>query len=216
MADLMKNLADWIQQIVLTVGYPGIAFVMALENILTPIPSEFVLPFAGFLIARGQLDFVLTIVFATLGVVGGGLFWYILAYKGGIAVAHAATDRWGKWIGINRDQIDKAVNWFGRRGDLIILLGRLVPIFRTLVSIPAGAAKMPMPRYLALTLAGSVLWNVVLTLAGYWLGEQWENVLDIVRRYESLVTIALAAAVGGYVLFRIVRLIQARRAVDSR
>ncbi len=211
MAELMRNLADWIQQIVLTVGYPGIAFVMALENIFTPIPSELVLPFAGFLIAKAQLDFVWTIVAATIGVVLGGLFWYGLAYIGGMPVAHAVVDRWGKWIGINREQIDKAAGWFGRRGDWIVLAGRLVPIVRTLVSIPAGASKMKMPRYLALTITGSVVWNIVLTLAGYWLGEQWENVLEIVRRYESLVTIGLIALAGVYVLSRIYRLIQARR-----
>ncbi len=212
MSELMRNLADWIQQIVLTVGYPGIAFVMALENIFTPIPSEFVLPFAGFLIQQSKLDFVWTIVFATVGVVVGGLFWYGLAYKGGLPVAHAVVDRWGRWIGINREQIDRAADWFGRRGDLIVFAGRLVPIFRTLVSIPAGASKMNMPRYLALTIAGSVLWNIVLTLGGYWLGEQWENLLDLVRRYESLVMLALAALVGGYVLFRVYRIIQTRRA----
>lgn len=211
MSELMRNLADWIQQIVLTLGYPGIAFVMVLENIFTPIPSEFVLPFAGFLIAKAQLDFVWTIVAATIGVVLGGLFWYGLAYTGGMPVAHAIVDRWGRWIGIDREQIDKAAEWFGRRGDWIVLAGRLVPIFRTLVSIPAGASKMKMPRYLTLTVTGSVLWNVVLTLAGYWLGEQWENVLEIVRRYESLVTIGLVALVGLYVLSRIYRLIQARR-----
>ena len=212
MSELMRNLADWIQQIVLTVGYPGIALVMALENIFTPIPSEFVLPFAGFLIQQSKLDLVWTIVFATLGVVVGGLFWYGLAYKGGLPVAHAVADRWGRWIGINREQVDRAADWFGRRGDLIVFIGRLVPIFRTLVSIPAGASKMKMPRYLALTIAGSVLWNLVLTLGGYWLGEQWENLLDLVRRYESIVAIALVALVGGYLLFRVYRIIQARRA----
>jgi len=213
MSDLMRGLADAIQQLVLTAGYPGIAFVMALENIFTPIPSEFVLPFAGFLIAKGQLDFTLTIVSSTMGVLIGGLFWYFLAYKGGISVAHAVVDRWGKWIGINREQIDKAVDWFGRRGDLIVFLGRLVPIFRTLVSIPAGAAKMPMPRYLALTIAGSAVWNIVLTVGGMALGENWERVLAFVRPYESIVTIVVIAIAGGYVLFRIYRIVQARRAI---
>jgi membrane protein DedA with SNARE-associated domain len=211
MTELMAQLAAWIQQVIEAAGYLGIAFVMALENIFTPIPSEFVLPFAGFSIVQGKLDFVLTIVSATIGVVIGGLFWYVLAYKGGMPVAHAVVDRWGKWIGIDRAQLDKAVEWFGRRGDLIVFLGRLVPIFRTLVSIPAGAAKMPMPRYLALTIAGSVLWNVVLTIGGMVLGENWENVLNFVRPYESLVTITLGVAVAGYVLIRIVRIVQARR-----
>jgi membrane protein DedA with SNARE-associated domain len=183
-----------------------------LENIFTPIPSEFVLPFAGFLIAKGQLDFVVTIVSATIGVVIGGLFWYYLAYKGGLPVAYAVTDRWGKWIGIDRAQIDKSVEWFARRGSLIVFLGRLVPIFRTLVSIPAGAARMPMPRYLALTIAGSLLWNIVLTVAGIALGENWENVLNFVRPYESIVTLLVVLAVAGYVLFRIYRIVQARRA----
>lgn len=215
MTELMAKLADLIQQIVLAAGYPGIALVMALENIFTPIPSEFVLPFAGFLIAGGQLDFVITIVSATIGVVIGGLFWYYLSYKGGLPVAYAVADRWGRWIGIDRAQINKAVEWFAHRGDWIIFLGRLVPIFRTLVSIPAGAARMPMPRYLALTIAGSMLWNVVLTVAGMLLGENWENVLNFVRPYESIVTLLIVAAVAGYVLFRIYRIVQARRPVGS-
>jgi membrane protein DedA with SNARE-associated domain len=208
----MDSITTWIQGVIASAGYLGIAFVMALENIITPIPSEFVLPFAGFLIARGELNFVVTVVTATIGVVVGGLFWYVLGYKGGLPVAYAITDRWGRIIGIDRAQIDRANEWFKRRGDMIILLGRLIPIFRTLVSIPAGASKMPLPRYLILTIIGSGIWNIVLTGAGVLLGERWEDVLDITDRYETVIYVVVGGALAAFILYRVYRLVQARRA----
>lgn len=212
MSELMESITDWIQQVILTTGYPGITFVMALENIVTPIPSEFVLPFAGFLIQKGQLDFIWTIVFATFGVVVGGMFWYVLGRVGGLPVAYAAVDRFGRVIGISREQIDRAVSWFAHRGDAIILFGRLIPIFRTLVSIPAGASKMSLPRYLTLTIIGSGVWNIVLTVSGYLLGERWEDILKLVDQYEDVIIIVVVVIVVAFVLYRVYKLIQARRA----
>ena len=158
-------------------GAVGAGLLVAAENIFPPIPSELILPLAGFTAARGSLNLGAVIVCATLGSVLGALVLYAI----GAALGRDRTRRFMAALPlVNPADVDRTENFFDRRGSFTVFFGRMIPIFRSLISIPAGVTRMPLPRFVALTAAGSFLWNCALILAGYYLGENWHIVEDYV------------------------------------
>jgi membrane protein DedA with SNARE-associated domain len=172
-------------------GYPALGVLVFLENLFPPIPSEVILPLAGFYVSSGELTFIGAVLAATAGSVAGALVIYGLARFGG----RALLLRHGRWLRIRESDLDRADDWFDRHGAIVVLVGRLVPGARSLVSIPAGLSEMPLGRFVALTALGSTLWNAALVGAGWGLGRSYEKVGGIVGPVGTGVTVAIIAAV---------------------
>ncbi|HWT30004.1 MAG TPA: DedA family protein [Propylenella sp.] len=169
-------MASWIEGIVQSTGVFGIAFLMLLENLFPPIPSELIMPLAGYIAAQGQANIVLIIVAGTIGSLAGGFFWYAIGRWVGEERLKRIADRYGRWVTLSRQDIDKADDWFDEHGHKAVLLGRLVPTVRTLISIPAGLSEMPVRRFLLYSAIGTAAWTTILALLGYGLGSQYERV----------------------------------------
>jgi len=193
-------MTDWIIQTISDLGYLGIFLVMLAESIFPPIPSELIIPFAGFAAANGQLDLFGVLAAATIGAVVGMLPWYFAGRLFGLERVRWLADRYGRLLTMNAGEIDVAVGVFRRFGPAIVLFGRLMPVVRTLISIPAGLARMPLPVFLLASTAGALIWNTILTLAGYILHEHYELVEVVL---DPLSYIVLAGVVLLY-LFRVV------------
>ena len=173
---------------VTSAGYTGVVAAMAAENVVPPIPSEIVLPLAGYETSRGDLMFVWVVLAATAGSVIGALALYALGRYGG----RPFIERWGGVLGVTARDLRRAEGWFDRWGDWVVLGARVVPLARSVVSVPAGMMRMSLLRFCALTTVGSLLWNVALVGAGHQLGRHWEDVSHFVGPLSSVV---LAAAV---------------------
>ncbi len=180
-------------------GYLGIFGLMLLESSSLPVPSEVILPFSGFLVFKGQLNFIVTVAVATVAAIMGSLIDYYIGLKG----IEVLTKR--KVLGralLSMDQLTFAGNWFNKYGSLTIFLARLIPGIRTLISFPAGATKMPLAKFLVLTTAGCILWNSLLIYVGFYLGSKWAEVAGISHYILLAVVASLALLFGGYMLIR--------------
>lgn len=203
MSQLMDQVAGWIEQIILALGYPGITLVMLIENLFPPIPSELVMPFAGFLVADGKLDFAGIVVAGTLGSVLGALALYYIGLWGGEAVLRPFIRRFGRWFMTSEDDLDRAIGTFERYGEVMVFVGRLIPIIRSLISLPAGMQRMALPKFLLFTTIGSALWTTLLSYAGLVLGQNWEQVLGIIESYQRVVAVILVIAVLGFFAWKL-------------
>ncbi|HRO15761.1 MAG TPA: DedA family protein, partial [Paracoccus sp. (in: a-proteobacteria)] len=190
----------WVLSVIEGWGYPGIFALMLLENVFPPIPSEVIMPLAGYLVASGKLSFWPTVLIGTLGSAVGTTMWYYL----GLWIGAARLKRWaarhGRLMTLSPSDIDAAQGWFDRHGGAAVLLGRLIPTVRTLISVPAGMARMPLWRFLAFTVAGSLLWTLVLTGAGMLLESQYARVGDVIDPLSKLVIVAVV----GIYLYRVI------------
>jgi membrane protein DedA with SNARE-associated domain len=194
------GVASWIETIIETTGVFGIAFLMLLENLFPPIPSELIMPLAGYSAAQGQANIVLVIVAGALGSLAGASVWYGV----GRLVDHERfkrlADRHGRWLTMTREEVEKADEWFDKHGHYAVLFGRLVPTVRTLISIPAGLSEMPWRRFLIYSSIGTAAWTTLLALLGYALGSQYERV----NAWMDPVSYAIVAAIAAVYLWRVV------------
>ena len=189
-------MASWITQIITDLGYVGIAMLMLLEAVFPPIPPELIVPFAGFAAGQGQLNIFGVILAATAGSLIGMLPWYFVGRLFGLERVKWLADRIGRWFAFNADEIDYAARIFDRWGKPIVLVGRLFPILRTLISVPAGLAKMNFPTFALFSAIGMLIWNSVLVGAGYLLHEHYHLVESWL---DPLTWVVLIAVVGLYV-----------------
>ena len=188
----------WIFQVITTLGYLGLALLLVAENLFPPIPSEVVLPLAGFVVGRGDLGFWQALLASTAGSVAGALILYALGRYGG----RGLVLRYGPWLRVSAKELQRAEGWFRRYGDWVVLGARVVPLARSIVSIPAGTMKMPLPRFIVLTTVGSGVWNAILIGAGVALGANWTRVSDWIGSYSDVVLILLAGAAAVYLVLR--------------
>jgi len=189
-------MATWITQIITDLGYVGIALLMLLEAVFPPIPSELIVPFAGFAAGQGTLNVFGVILAATVGSLVGMLPWYFIGRLFGLERVKWLADRIGRWFAFNADEIDYAARVFQRWGKPIVLVGRLFPILRTLISVPAGLAKMNFPTFALFSAIGMLIWNSVLVGAGYLLHEHYHLVESWL---DPLTWLVLIAVVGLYI-----------------
>lgn len=202
---MLDGLVDWVTSVVETLGYGGVAFLVALENLFPPIPSEVVLPLAGFVAGRGEASFVGMVIAATIGSMVGAFVLYGISAAVGPVRLHALVVRHGRWFGLDEADLDRTESWFDRRANLAVLLCRCVPLMRSLISIPAGFRRMSILPFSLYTLLGSLVWNLLLVGAGYLLGEQWRQVEEPLELFQNAVLAAIGIAVAWFVWRRIVR-----------
>lgn len=181
-------------------GYLGVFALMALENIFPPIPSEMIMPFAGFVVARGDLNLIGVLIAGTAGSVAGALPWYYAARVYGCARLKRLAGRHGRWLTIAPDEIDAALATFNKHGRSTVLFGRLIPAVRTLISVPAGLAKMPLGQFLLYSSIGSLIWAGLLTAAGFLL----ENNYEKVATYVDPVSKVILGAMLAWYLYRVI------------
>lgn len=197
LASLTDSIADWVRDVVTTSGYEGLAALILIENLFPPIPSELILPLAGFYVERGDLEFVWAVVAATIGALAGALIIYALARFGG----RPLLLRYGRILRLREADLDRADHWFDTHGAWIVFGGRLVPGARSLVSIPAGLSEMPLGRFILLTTLGSAIWNTALVGAGWALGRNYERVTNVIGPISTLVVLLLTAGVIGFLVW---------------
>ena len=201
---------DLVTQIYDAVGYLGVALWVAIESVVIPIPSELVLPFAGFLVGTGDAiepltgqpwSYWLVVIAGTLGATVGALIAYAIGLYGGRPI----VDRWGRYVGITHADLDRAESFFARYGEAASFFGRLVPVVRSLVSFAAGLSRMPLPKFILFTFLGSLPFTAVLVFAGLQLGANWESVGPVLKRFEYAIIAVLAVIVIAWVWFRIIK-----------
>jgi membrane protein DedA with SNARE-associated domain len=191
--------SSWILDFINSGGYVAVALLMLLENIFPPIPSEVVMPVAGIAASHGDMNVALVIVFGTIGAVAGQLLWYWLGLRVGEEGLKRLANRHGRWLTVSPKDIDKADDWFDKHGGKAVLIGRLVPGVRTLISLPAGLSEMSQRRFLIYSTAGSGLWTAVLALAGYAMGEQSEQITHWIGPVSTVIFSGIVA----YYLYRV-------------
>ena len=166
---------DWAAEVIDKIGFAGVAALVALENVFPPIPSELILLLTGFNVSEGRFDFVSGVIAATIGSVVGAYFLYAIGRLVDEERLEKLLAGVGKYLGLKKSDVHKGFQWFERHGTAVVLFGRIIPVVRSVVSIPAGAEKMPIPRFTLLTAAGSLVWNIVWVAIGWGLGDKWEE-----------------------------------------
>jgi len=182
---------DFITKFLETSGYLGVFALMALENVFPPIPSELIMPFAGFVAARGDLHVAGVLLAGTAGSIAGALPWYYAARIYGKERLEKFADKHARWMTVTHGEIDHALEAFERHGRKVVLFGRLIPAIRTLISVPAGLACMPLGQFLLFSTVGSLIWTGILTGAGYLLESQYERVAEYVDPVSKAILIGL-------------------------
>jgi membrane protein DedA with SNARE-associated domain len=201
MMNVLAAPGDWARNAVSDGGYAALAGLILAENLFPPIPSELILPVAGFYVGEGTLSFVFAVLAATIGSVVGALILYAIARYGG----RAAVLKLGRFARVREDDLDKADAWFDKRGAWFVFFGRLVPGVRSIISIPAGLSEMPVWRFTLLTAAGSALWNCALIGAGWALGSNYERVADYVGPVATVVVVICGLIVLGLIAWALKR-----------
>lgn len=194
-------MADWVIDTIGQFGYIGIFLLMVAENLFPPMPSELIMPFAGFLAARGELHPALVVLAGALGSLAGAVPWYVAGRKVGAERLKRLAERHGRWIALTPDEIDRGKRLFEKRGPMVLVFGRLVPALRTVVALPAGLARMHWLPFALWTLLGSVLWTGLLTLAGYLLESQYERI----EKWVNPVSTGIFAIIATWYVVRVVR-----------
>jgi len=205
----LKGLAGWVLDVIQAMGAVGVAALVALENLFPPLPSEVILPLAGFLAGQGKLSLAAVIVAATVGSVVGAL----VLYWAGAALGRERLRRIAERTPLmDADDVDRAQGWFDRHGRTAVLAGRLVPGVRSLISIPAGVSRMPLLPFLAYTTLGSAAYNAVLVLLGHQLGSRWTSV----EKYSDPINYGVYALIALGILVAVLRRAKHRRTDQQR
>lgn len=193
----MEWLEHFITDTIGAYGYLAIFVLMTLESALIPIPSEVTMVFGGFLVSRGELDFVLVgVLGAVANLVGSWIAYYV-----GVVGGRPLVERWGRYVFLRAHELDRAEAWWSRRGDAAVFISRLLPVIRTFISLPAGIARMPLGKFSVYTLLGSLPWSFALTWAGVLLGNNWELFL----RHSRPVVIAVGVLTAGLIAWWLLR-----------
>lgn len=180
---ILATISAWIIGVISALGYGGVILLMAIESANIPLPSEIIMPFAGFLVAQGVLNLYLAAVAGAIGCVLGSAFSYYLGAWGG----RPLIERFGKYIFVSRRDLDMAENWFNKYGELTVFFGRLIPIIRTFISFPAGISKMNFSRFIIYSFLGSLPWSLALAFIGLKLGQNWENLRNYFRGFDVII-----------------------------
>jgi membrane protein DedA with SNARE-associated domain len=202
MSNPISAVVEWVTGLMTTLGAPGAGVAIALENLFPPLPSELFLPLAGFTASRGGMSLVAAMVWTTAGSVVGALALYYLGVLLGRDRIRAIAE---KLPLVKVSDVDRTEAWFAEHGGKAVFFGRMIPVFRSLISIPAGIERMPLGRFTALTALGSLIWNTALIMAGYLLGEQWHLVEEYAGLASTAVLVLVGVAVAWFVVSRMAK-----------
>lgn len=191
---MLQNIIDWVISIMEAIGSPGVGLAVFLENVFPPIPSEVILPLAGFTASQGSMNIFAAFIWATIGSLAGAYFLYYLGAAIGADRLRRIADK--MWL-VKVEDVDGALAWFDKYGKVSILIGRLIPGIRSLISIPAGIDRMNLVTFGLYTLLGSAIWNALLIYCGWVLGENWHVVEGFVDQYSKIVYALVALALVG-------------------
>jgi membrane protein DedA with SNARE-associated domain len=196
---------EWITNTMNSLGYLGIGLLMFLENLFPPIPSELIMPLAGYTATfpNTQIQVIPAIAAGVIGTILGAIPWYYAGLLLGQQRLQLLASRYGKWIGISGDDIEKSTNWFQKHGSKAVLFGRLVPGIRTLISIPAGISKMPVVPFFIYSTVGTIAWVTLLTYAGYFLGKNYKLVEDYIDVITKVVVFGVLLAIASFIGYRL-------------
>lgn len=200
-------MTDWVVEVINSLGYLGLAALMLVECVFPPIPSEAILPFAGFSVAQGDMNYVAAVAAATAGSVVGNLILYLAGRWGGVPL----VDRYGARVGATPERMETFTRWMNRWGVAVLLVARAIPLARTAISVPAGVARYPVGLFVVLTLIGSLIWNGVLIGIGWALNDAWREV-EATMGPASYVVVGLMIVAGAVAVLVVRRRSRARAA----
>jgi membrane protein DedA with SNARE-associated domain len=209
--DLATRFLSLAEQLMLSLGYPGLVLLIVVEQLIPPIPSTLILPLAGVLASQGVWSLTGVIIAGTVGSLVSALIFYALGHWLDQAILGRLLDRYGRWLGLDAARFEQLMRQFDRHGPLLVFTGRFVGTVRSLISIPAGMRRMHLALFLPLTALGSGLWNSMLATAGMLLGERWDELGALIARYDRLSLAMIFLAIVGIVLWQVGR----RRAKHS-
>ena len=189
-------MADWVIRLIEQSGYLGIGFLMFLETIFPPIPSEVIMSVAGVAAGQGKLHYGLVVASGTAGAMLGNIIWYLAARALGIARLEPIVRRWGRWLAVTWPEMQRAEHWFRKNGTFFVFLGRLLPTVRSLVSVPAGLLKMRFRTFVLASTLGTAAWTALLAGAGYKLGENYQDIDKVIGPASNAILVVL---VIGYI-----------------
>ncbi len=194
-SDILSWLASLIINIISTSGYFGIVVLSALESACVPIPSEVIVPFSGYLAGIGKFSFLAVVLWATFGNLFGSLIAYAVGYFGG----RPFIRRWGKYVFLREEELERADVWFKKYGSPAIFFSRMLPIVRTFISLPAGIGRMNLTKFVAYTFLGALPWNFALVYLGLKFGENWKDLEVYFRKFDYVILVVLLLGIGWWV-----------------
>jgi len=192
---IIDILADVVVGTIDVLGYPGVFFLMLVESCGIPMPSEIIMPFSGFLVAVGKMNFWAVSFVGAFANLAGSLIAYWIGLKGG----RALIEKWGKYILISKCDLDLADRWFMRFGNWTVFFGRLLPVVRTYISFPAGIAKMEMKRFSLYTFAGALPWSILFTWLGVKMGDNWEQIREKLHNFDLAIVVLIIIGIAWYI-----------------
>lgn len=200
---MLESVAQWIINIISTLGYPGIVLTMVIESALIPLPSEIIMPFSGFLASTGRFDLNMVALMGAIGNVLGSLVAYAIGYWGHERLVRRFIRKFGKWILVSEKELDETEKLLHRFKDLVVLGSRVVPGIRTVISLPCGFAKLPLGRFIVLTFIGSLVWSYFLAWIGFVLGQNWHSIGPYFHSLDAVIIVAILAVVGLYIYHKL-------------
>ncbi|MBI4037775.1 DedA family protein [Candidatus Curtissbacteria bacterium] len=200
---ILEVLVFWVMGVISNLGYPGVFLLMALESALIPIPSEVIMPFSGFLVSEGRFNLVLVVFAGAFGNLVGSWAAYALGFYGEKAVVRKLVQKYGKFILLTEEEFDSSLKLFHKYGQWLAAVARVLPAVRTVISLPAGIAKLSFWKFSALTFFGSLIWSYFLTFIGVKLGENWEIIRPYFRKFDILIIAVSILLVGAYIYHKL-------------
>ncbi len=207
---MIEQLAIFITNFISQIGYPAVFVLMTLESALIPIPSEVTMPFAGFLVGMGKLNFTLVVFLGALGNLVGSLLAYGLGYWGEEKFIHRWVKKYGQYLLITLEEVERSERWFREHGGKIAFFSRVLPVVRTFISLPAGVAKMNILKFSIYTFVGSFLWSAFLAYLGLLLGQNWNTLETYFRKFDILI-VGLCFLLAGFYVYRKIQKIRRAR-----
>lgn len=214
LGDLLNSIKIWVEGIISSMGYPGLYLVMFLENVFPPIPSEVVLPLAGSLTLSGRFSIGLITIVGMLGSLTGAFLFYGLGKWLGEPRMRALIEKYGQYALLSTEDLDRSLEWFDKYDEWVIFFSRMVPIVRSLISIPAGIASMSLPKFSIYTILGTALWSFVLSFGGRLLGEQWPLIAEFINTYQNIVLAIGFLVIIIFIANRLIKKAKKKQAVN--
>lgn len=191
---ILGTISAYVMSVISNSGYIGIMVLMGLESANLPIPSEVIMPFAGFLASEGRFTLVLITFFGALGNLLGSIINYAIGYYGG----RPFVEKYGKYFLVNKREIEIADKWFAKHGSKAIFWGRLLPVVRTFISLPAGITRVNFLKFIIYTFIGCLPWSFALGYVGFWLGNRWTQIEHYFRQFDIIIIVMLLIGIGWF------------------